>query len=122
MLLLDHRLRVMMMPRCSLLTVCPIALAVAWHAMWHNLLVPRSGRRGGRSRCNRLSGVEGVEDRTGVLDAIYYPICAILRVGGRRRVRGRGGMHSGRHDVVQFEIAADKDGGGCTRIAPSLQQ
>ena len=30
-------------------------------------------------------------------------------------------MNSGRHDVVQFVIAADKDGGGCTRIAPSLQ-
>ncbi len=30
-------------------------------------------------------------------------------------------MDSGRHDVVQFVIAADKDGGGCTRIAPSLQ-
>lgn len=28
-------------------------------------------------------------------------------------------MHSGRHDVVQFGIAADKDGSGCTRIAPS---
>ena len=26
-------------------------------------------------------------------------------------------MHSGRHDVVQFWIAADKDGGSCTRMA-----
>lgn len=40
MLLLDHRLRVMMMPRCSLLTVCPIGLTVAWYAMRHDLLVP----------------------------------------------------------------------------------
>lgn len=45
----------------------------------------------------------------GVIDAIYYPIGVILRIGRRRRVRGRGGMHSGRHDVVQFRIAADKD-------------
>ena len=40
MVLLDHRLRIMMMPRCRLLTVCPIGLAVAWHGMRDDLLVP----------------------------------------------------------------------------------
>lgn len=30
-------------------------------------------------------------------------------------------MHSRGHDVVRFGIEADKDRGGCTRIAPSLQ-
>ena len=39
MLLLDHWLRIMMMPRCRLLTVCPIDLAVAWHAVGHDMLV-----------------------------------------------------------------------------------
>lgn len=58
MLLLNHRLRIMMMPRCSLLTVCPIGLAVAWYAMGHDGLVPWIGRRGGGSRCNGLSAVE----------------------------------------------------------------
>lgn len=121
MLLLNHRFRILMMPRCCLLTVCPIGLAVAWYAMWHDRLVPWSGRRGGRSRCNGMSAVERVEGRMGMIDAIHDAISAVLRVGRRRGVRGRGSMHSGRHDAVQFGIAAYKDGGGCTRIAPSLQ-
>ena len=49
----------------------------------------------------------------GVIDAIHYPIGALLGVGRRGGVRRRWSMHSGRHDVVQFGIAADKDGGGC---------
>lgn len=40
MLLLDQRLRIMVMPWCSLLTVGPIGLAVAWQTMGHDLLVP----------------------------------------------------------------------------------
>ena len=40
LLLLDHRLWIMMMPGCSLLTVCPIGLSVAWHTMGQDLLVP----------------------------------------------------------------------------------
>ena len=85
--------------------------------MRQDLLVSGSGRGGGRCRCNRLSAVEGVEGRMGMIDVISYPVGAVLRIGRRRRVRGRGGMHGGRHDVVQFGIAADKDGGGCTRVA-----
>lgn len=46
-----------------------------------------------------------------MINAIYCPIGAILRVIRRRRVRRRGGMHSGCHDVVQFGITADKDRG-----------
>ena len=57
----------------------------------------------------------------GVINAIHQPIGTVLRVGRRRGVRGRGGVDNGRHDVVQFAISADKDGGGCTRIAPCLQ-
>lgn len=121
MLLLDHRLRIISMPRCSLLTVCSVGLAVVWYAMGHDLLVPRSGRRGGRSRRYGLSAVERVEGRMRVINAIHHPIGTVLRVGRRRRVRGRGGVDNGRHGVVQFAIAADKDGGGCTRIAPCLQ-
>ena len=85
--------------------------------MRQDLLVSGSGRGGGRCRCNRLSAVEGIEGRMGVIDGISYSIGAVLRIGRRRRVRGRGGMHSGRHEVGQFGIAADKDGGGCTRVA-----
>ena len=89
--------------------------------MGHNLLVPRSGRRGGRSRCYRLGAVERIEGSLGVTYAIYYAVGIILRVGRRRRVRGRGGVHSGRHGVVQFGITADKGGGGCTRVALFLR-
>lgn len=39
MLLLDHGFQFVMMPRCSLLTVCPIGLAVAWYAVGDYLLV-----------------------------------------------------------------------------------
>ena len=85
--------------------------------MRQDLLVSGSGRGGGRCRCNRSSTVEGIEGSMGMIDGISYPVGGVLRIGSRRRVRGRGGMHSGRHDVVQFGIAADKDGGGCTRIA-----
>ena len=58
-----------------------------------------------------------------MINAIYCPIGAILGVIRRRRVRRRGSMHSGCHDVVQFglQLTRMEDGGGCTRIAPCLQ-
>ena len=46
----------------------------------------------------------------GVIDTVDYAIGAVMRVRRRRRVRGRGGMHNGGHDMVQSGIEADKDG------------
>ena len=70
--------------------------------MGQDLLVSGCGRCGGWSRCDRLSAVEGIEGGMGVIDTVHCLIGTILRVDGRRRVRGRAGMYSGGHDVIQF--------------------